>query len=391
MNALKKFLNVVLILIGVVLIIFCVDLVANKTLNKSYSDLSELDQSALAEIGEIVNLFDEDDGNDEIWDSKYNPTDAGFVITRTFGSLKGTSYAVNVDLSGNIFAQKIEMPEKYSDITVYRLSYLAPQTISLFVNGDEDAYVRLNDKEICAVKYDNAEIMYNGSGSLEEAYVKSTFAQQVETEDCPTVEPKESFELTEENIALTGLQYRILDDLRDAEDLETVNELVAEYVLVREYQLEKNPALAKQQETIELVDGRAQFVFYNISEEVDHNITYFNKEKSEEIDFYSAYYYVCTGHYQSPTEEYFDYMGNVYVGAALCEIIRDKGLVARWEEKLDNSTNADFVSQYSLLKEYCGMACSQYNEKTLDEVKEAYNYEEILNMAATLVDGNAKE
>ena len=204
MNALKKILNVVLILIGLVLIIFCVDLIGNKSLNKSYSDLNELDQNALAEIADIVTLFDEEDGNDEIWDSKYNPNNVGCIVTGSYGFLKGKSYTINVDLSDNIFAQKIEMPAKYSDVSVYRFSYFAPQTLTLFSSSDE--YLNLNSEEVLSIKYNTAAIMYNGTGSLEEEYVKDTFTQQVETEDYPTVEIQEHFELTQENIALTGLQ-----------------------------------------------------------------------------------------------------------------------------------------------------------------------------------------
>lgn len=390
MNGLKKLLNVLLIIIGIILIVFCVDLIINKTANKTYTELGSVDRDAITEMCSIISLFDDRKGNDDVWNTNYNLSDTGCIITKTYGSLKGTSYAVNVDLSGNIFAQKITLPEEYSDIPVYRLSYFAPQTLSLCVPSNDRNYIDLKGDEVYSVKFSKSTVMYNGSGSLEESFVKDTFEKAVETPDAPTAEISEHFQLTEENIALTGLQYRIIDDICDADTLEEVNELITEYVTVREYQLEGNPTLARQQESIELVEGREQFVFYNISELIGHNITYFNKEKTDAIDFYSAYYHVCTGHYQSSTEEYFDHMGNVYVGAVLCEILSDKGLVPNWENKLDNSSNESFSSPYSLIRDYYERACTGIEKKDIDTIKEEYNYGGILNMAKALVQGNAE-
>ncbi len=388
MNFLKKMLNVFLIIIGIVLIVLCIDVVSNKLTNNTFDDLSSLDREALEEICEIDSLFDSRKGNDDIWDIKYNLADVGCVISRKYGLLKGYSYAVNVDFSSNIFAQKIEMPNEYDDISVYRFSFLAPQTLALMTSKNDEEYISIGGENLYSVKYSTSSVKYNGSGSLEEAYVKSTFEAAVETEDCPAAEVSVSYDLSEENIALTGLQYRIIDDMLHAKNIDDLNELIAEYVIVREYQSEKYPEFANQQERIELVDGRSQHVFYKISSMIHHDITYFNKDKADAITFYSAYYYLCTGRYNSDVSEYFDYTGNIYVGAALCEIIDENGLCANWEKKLDNSTNSDFTSEYTIIKNYCGGACGDYSDKTVEDIMEEYGYDEILNMAKALVEGN---
>lgn len=389
MNFLKRLLNVFLIIVGILLIGFCADIVVNKTVNVDYDSFEEVDKTAVAQVAEMFALFDKDEGNDDVWDANYNLADDSVVVTRTYGMLKGRSYVIGGDLSGNIFAVKVDMPEDYSKVPVYRLSVLAPQTLSLFFSDEDLDKVQIDNEECTAIKFSKSTVNHTNSGSFAESVVKATFSSDIESPDQPSAEVRESFLLTEENIALTGLQYRIIDEIRAAEDMKVINELIAEYVAVREYQLEEYPELAAQQEKIELVDGRSQYVFYKMSEELGNDLTYFNMRKSEEIAFYSAYYYVCTGHYQYETKDYFNYYGNVYVGAVLCEIIEEKGLVAHWREKLDNSTNKDFISQYGLIKDYCDRACSQYSEKTLDEIKEEYNYEEILNMAKTLVNGDS--
>ena len=62
-----------------------------------------------------------------------------------------------------------------------------------------------------------------------------------------------------------------------------------------------------------------------------------------------------------------------------------------WEIKLDNSSNENFRSQYTLIKNYCDKSCGEYTkEKTLDDIKNEYNYEEITEMAKALVEGNAE-
>lgn len=388
MNFLKKLLNIFLIIIGIALIVFCIDVASNKLINNTFDDLSSLDREAIGELCEIDMLFDNKRGNSDIWDIKYNLSDVGCVISRKYGMLKGHSYAVNIDLSGNIFAQRIEMPTEYDEIAVYRFSLFAPQMFSVMTSKNDYEYISLGDKDVFSAKYSTSTVKYNGSGSLEEAYVKNTFEAAVETEDCPTAEVSVSFDFSEENVALVGLQYRIIDDMLKAKSIDELNELIAEYVIVREYQAEKYPEFANQQERIEFVDGRAQYVFYQISDMINHDITYFNKEKSEAITFYSAYYYLCTGRYNSDINEYFDYTGNVYVGAALCEILNENRLTSKWEQKLDNSTNSDFVSQYTIIKEYCGGACGDYSDRTIEEIMEEYSYDEILNMAKALVGGN---
>ena len=304
--------------------------------------------------------------------------------------LKGSSYVINSDVSDSLFAQRIEMPNQYKDIAVYRFSYLSPTMLPFMFTEKNEDWVELNDTMLYSVKYDTSTVKYNGSGSLEEAYVKNTFAAAVETPDAPVfVEGEADYKLTEENISLTGLQYRIIDEMLNAASIDELNELIAEYVIVREYQSDKYPEFSNYRETVELVDGRIQYVLYRISDETKHYITYFNKEKSDSITFYSAYYYLCTGRYNSDVHDYFDYTDSVYVGAALCQILNEKSICANWQKKLDNSTSEDFVSPYSLLKDYCGGACGDYSEKSVDEIMEAYNYEEISNMAKALVEGSA--
>lgn len=387
MNFFKKLLNIFLIIIGVLLIAFCADLALNKTFKTSFEELSEVDRQALSQVGDVINLFDEEEGNEDIWNSNYNLAQGGYIISRTYGSVKGTSYVINVDLTENIFAQKIEMPSEYDDILVFRLSASAPQAISLYAPSNDNIMINVNGEEIYSLKYSSTTVSHNGSDSFEESYVRGTFETMVQTADCPTVDIEEDFSLTEENVALTGLQYRILDDLREAKDSEEIKELVAEYVIVREYQLKDNAEFARQQEEVELVQGCPQYVFYNISGELGHNQTYFNRSKSNDIDFYSAYYYICTGQYQSDPLEYFTERGNAYVGAALCEIIENKNIVLDWSSLLDESTDDEFISQYYLIKAYYARACERYSKKTIEDIQKEYNYDEILNMAKALVDG----
>lgn len=387
MNFLKKLLNVILIIIGIVLIAFCADLLLNKTVKTSYNELSDVDQKAIGQIGDIINLFDKEDGNEDIWNSDYNPADNSYIITRTYGAVKGTSYVINMDLSGDFFAQKIEMPSEYSDILVFRLACSAPDTISLYSPSNDGTALVVNGEEIYSLKYSSTTVSHSGSGSFEESCIKGSFESEVQTADTPTVEVEQDFSLTDENVALTGLQYRIIDDLRDAEDIEEINELITEYVLVRDYQLKSSSDLALQQEKIELVQGCPLYVLYSVSDELGHGLTYFNRTKPNDIDFYSAFYYVCTGQYQNDPKEYFTGLGNAYVGAALCEILNDKRIVPGWNELLDKSTDDNFISQYSLIKDYCERACGKYSEKTLEDVQREYNYEEILNLSKTLIGG----
>lgn len=384
MNAVKKFFNILLILFGIVLIAICADLMTNKLTRTEFKDLDETDRGAIEELCEITSLFDDEYGNENIWNDSYNPRNNASMITRRYGMVKGSTYAVNLSVTKNMFAQRITMPEEYSDIPVYRFSYLTPFTFAL-AKKEDSGFTDVEGRMVYAACFDTQSVKYNGTDSLEESFVKNTFEREVESADVPTIDENVHYDLDVENIALTGLQFRILDDMLAETSEEKLKEMISEYVTVREFQEKKFPEFAHAREQRELRDGCAQYVFYNISDLIDHDITYFNKEKSDSITFYSAYYYLCTGRYNSDVSEFLDESGNVYSGAALCRIINDNELIRNWSSKISGD-EVSFSSPYSLLQGYCSKKCSKYyNEKDINDIKRTYNYDEVISMARALM------
>ena len=389
MNALKKIGNFILILLGIALILICADLLTNKTINKSYDDLSDPDRKAIGEICKIVDLFDKSTGNEDIWNDVYNPSDTGFAVIRSYGMVRGYCYVINADLPASMFAQKIDMSDEYDDINVYRFALCTPSLLNTFNSSFDDDYITVNNTEITAVKYDKNTVNISGAGSIEEKFVVNTFHDALDTPDAPTASADIHFVMNAENIAFTGLQYRIIDELLATDDKELAGELLCEYVLVRDYQASRYPAFEKQQEKIELVRGCEQYVWYNVGSKTGDGYTYFDKKSSDKLTFYSAYYYLCTGNYGSDVEGYFTEEGSIYTGAALCEIMNKFDMIPNWQEKLNNSTNTSFVSQYSLIKNYCKF--NHGKNAKLEDIQRSYNYEEILSMAKTLMKGSGSD
>lgn len=373
----KKVLNLLSIVVGIALIIVCADLVSNKLSKTKLTELDEIDRNAIEELCQMNALFDEKYGSDEIWNENYNMRDYSAVITRKEDVGKGRTYVINMTLNRNVFAQKIDLPSEYDGIPVYRLSYLAPETFKL-AKIEQPCFETVFGSRVYVTTYDTQSVMFNGTDSLEEAYVKSTFTDAVESIDIPTG-TSAHFEKEAENIALLGLEYCLIDDIMSAKSKEQLDELVEEYVIVRDYQDEKYPDFAETRKNIETKYGCAQYVFYDISRMIDHNITFFNKEESESITFYSAYYYLCTGRYNSDVSEFLDDTGVVYSGAALCRIINDNSLKNEWESCVCENT-----SPYDILKKYSARHKDGSVNKTIDDVKRAYDYEEIIGLARTL-------
>ena len=380
MNVVKKLLNILLIMFGVILIIFCADLVVNKLAKTELDALDETDKAAIEELCAMTELFDDKYGNDSVWTEDYNLHKQPVVITRRYGLVKGSTYAVNMTFSKNVFAQRIKMPDEYSDIPVYRLAYLYPQTFEL-AKLEDGVFTEVAETRAYTSTFDQSSVRMNGTGSLEENVVEDTFREMVESVDVPAWSDSNAFDVTEENVALMGLQYRILDEMLAADSPEKLNEYIAEYVKVRELQAEKYPDFVDRRAASEIKDGCAKHVFYNISKLINHNITYFNKEESESITFYSAYYYLCTGRYNSDIGEFLNNTGDAYSGAALCRIIADNELEENWQYKIDGSK---YISPYTIVKRYCDKYCGKYADKTVDDIKRTYNYEEIISMARTL-------
>lgn len=383
MERVKKVLNVVLILVGVCLIVVCCDLVLNKAFKTSLADIDETDRAAVEELCGIIEEFDPKYGSDYVWTENFNMRQCSFVITRQLGLVRGRTYVVNMKVSKDMFAQKIKMPDEYSDISVYRLSYFSPAVLTC-VSKEEPFFARFRGTRVLCASFDKPTVTMNGSGSLEETEIKMSFSDSVESVDTPQPSEIDCFEIDRENIALLGLEYRIIDDMLNASSPEQLNELIAEYVTVRDYHDEKFPKFARTRENIELTEGTAQYVFYSVSGLIGHDLTYFNKETSDTITFYSAYYYLCTGRYNSDIREFLDKTGHDYTGAALCRIINDNELAKNWQSKLNGEQGDRFVSQYTLIKRYARRECGEFADKTLDEIKATYNYDEIDSMAQTL-------
>ena len=385
MNAVKKFFNVLLIVFGILLIIVCADLLTNKLVNTQLSSLDETDRGAIEELCDMTALFDVKYGNEKVWDNRYDLRYNSAVITRTYGLVKGYTYSVNMNVGSSIFAQRLELPDKYKDIAVYRYAWLTPFTFSA-AKKENGGFEQINGQRTYASVYDTQSVRCNGTGSLEEDYAKTTFSDSVESLDVPETGDNAPYEINEENVALTGLQYRLIDDMLVTDRGEKFDEMAAEYVKIREYQAAKYPGFESRRRRIELKDGCTQYAFYNISDLTGHDITYFNKEKSDSITFYSAYYYLCTGRYNSEISEFLNVSGVEYEGAALCRIINDHKIDKYWQQKLGINQNGKCVSPYTILKKYSDANCSYYyNDKSVDDIKRTYNYEEIISMARTLV------
>ena len=241
MNVIKKIFNVLLILIGMIFILLCADIIVNKTVKTDFDSLSATDRQAIGEICDIVNLFDDKKGNSNIWDINYNLYKTGCVIAREHGSLRGRCYLINANANDKLFAQKIKMPDDYDELSVYRFSFCTPRLLELFKPSLKEGFISVNGKSTFYSKYDVSTVKYNGSGSLEESFVKNTFAAALDSPDQPQSVNNVSYSLDEENIALTGLQYRIIDDLLTADVSDDIDELIFEYVTVREYQYSLHP------------------------------------------------------------------------------------------------------------------------------------------------------
>ncbi len=381
MKILKKILNVILIIFGAALIAVCAELIYNKMYQTDFYDMDETDRGAIEELCLMNKLFDERYGSDEIWNESYNLRKYPFVFTREGDFIHGRTYVVNMDMGRNLFAQSIKMPADYADMKVFRLSRLTPQLFDLSKDVEDNGFIDIFGNRAYRAVYDEQTVRYKGTGSLEEECVKQTFEDAVESVDVPV--QKRQFDINSENLGLLGLQYRLIDDMLSAENEDDLKEYITEYVVVREAQTLLDEDFAETVKQIETKYGSEQYVFYKISKKINHNITYFNKEEEDSITFYSAYYYLCTGKYNSNINDYLDYAGYEYTGAALCRIIDDNDLAYDWEHRIDENT-----SPYDIIKKYCNKYCADIKKKSLDDIKEIYSYDEINELANTLVENS---
>lgn len=327
----------------------CAVAVALNHLNTDFSDLSDTDRQILSEL----DAFCKANASDPVWegfDLENKP------ILAIGGALKN-AYLVNpTGEVGGLFAAKIEMPQD-SALRVYRVSFLAPQTLSTrFEVGNFNTL----DKTYTVFGSDVYFIRYDRSTSIEapnssrhcitllthEAfhyYMQNQWSSGSRFEG--ELSERDVDLLAEEYDALAGIQAQLLTG---APDRDALIRYARDYVDAMERRQAANPEYVQDELSMETCEGTAQYVGICASRIVgyDYGVMYFDNARNVPLSD------VVPVFRQGGIDESFLADKMPYqTGALLCQLL-DALDAPDWQQRLNAQTPQSTTTLFALVRDY---------------------------------------
>lgn len=337
------------IILGLALAVFLIAVVPNQ-LGAHYESLSVSDQMILKEFDTYCQSADTED----IWPGFALDEKTILAIDDSFGS----AYLINP--SGeirNIFAKKIQMPADLN-LTVYRISPLAPQLLSFRIDGNFNTIGKTYScfgNEVYYVKYDQEKSVFSPYSSSHFTTLLSHEAFHYYMQDQWAAGSTYSAEdLSGEDLALLYEEYQVLTKIQEAlldniSDQNLWMEYAREYASIVRQRIQKNPSYVKKELERETVEGTAVYVGIKASRIVgyDYGVMYFDNIK--DVPFSDLQRTVETGSYEKQNlADRIPYE----TGALLC-LLMDELKIPDWQEQLNRQTSSDPVTLYDIIQKHC--------------------------------------
>lgn len=344
----KKNIGKILLAVVVIILLAFVGTILFNRMSTEYKDLDETNQKILSEVDVYVKA----EKKDPIW-KDYELEKMPIVAIH--GNL-GEAFLINPRNEINsIFATKIQMP-KDSAVTVYRLSPMTPQLLSLKIEpgkfnsigkkykifGEEVYYVKYDKEESLNKKYTANHFMTFLSHEAFHYYMQNEWAEGGRFSGDLSSEDEK---LIEKEYAVLGkIQIELLKNDPKKSDLK---KYAKEYVAIMKQRINANPEYVKKEISMETAEGTATYIGIEASKRVeyDYGVMYFDNTKN--VPFGHVMLAVKQGAFAK--EDLADRMP-YETGALLCQLL-DAMEVKGWQEKLNGQTIKNPITLYQVISE----------------------------------------
>ncbi|UHA74994.1 hypothetical protein [Paenibacillus sp. 481] len=376
-----------IVCIGVALVaVLLLTILSNKFYRTTFESLNETDQRMLRELSTIYTNFEK--SSDKLWDKDYRFDKEPLVLIGTNkdrGFWRREAYVVNVpQMESNLFTAEIKTPDSLRLPKVYRLSRFDVRALSAWFPANFST-LTINDTEVMYYKYhpkmlNDPDLYFDfASFLLHEAF--HTYKQKEWTYDLNGSDHIVDYLANKENYALMGVEFSLLDQAMTSNSPETIQQLLYDWTLVRNYRYQKWPQLIAETKT-EAIEGSARYIEYRYSQLTGGNLTVLAlKEKPYHITFMQAFNYIANGEAYSPSFLQRDI--RYETGSAL-ELLMDKANIA-WKEAIEDRSTQRGKTQYETLKAYFKLDGAAVDELQLNPIKAKYDYENLLRQGQKLV------
>ncbi|MEK3747765.1 hypothetical protein NYE25_05945 [Paenibacillus sp. FSL E2-8871] len=378
--------NILLTILAAIVGICMVSILLNKTYRTTFESLPETDRRMLTELSELYNHFEQ--SSDQLWNKDYRFDSKPLLLVRTTkdsGLFRSEGFAVNVPMKKGIFAQEISLPESMGLPKVYRISRFSPTTLSAWFPANFGT-LNLKGMETMYFKYypkmfsDPALYFDFSSFLLHEGF--HIFKQKDWTYDANGAEHIDNYPVNEENYALMGIEFKLLDQAMAESNPELVQQYLHDWTVVRNYRYYKWPQLIGETKT-EAIEGSARYLEYRYSKLTGGNLMVLaTKQEPYHVTFMQAYDFIANGQAESPS--FLERSIRYETGAAL-ELTMDKANIP-WKEAIEDVPGKKpGMTPYEILSNYFKMNDLTTIESQLGEIKEVYDYDALRKQGAKIV------
>jgi len=228
--------------------------------------------------------------------------------------------------------------------------------------------------------FENPDLYLNFSSFLlHEAF--HTYKQKDWLYDSNDGEYIENYPYDKENYALIGLEFKLLDECMQANNVNEIKNYLREWTIIRTYRYKKWLQLLAETNT-EAIEGTARYIEYSYSKLIEGKLTVLaKKQEPYYVTFSEAYNYIANNQAESPN--YLERPMRYETGAAL-GLIMDKANI-NWKTEIEDSKDKRGKTQYQILKEYFNVSNEDISDKNVDKIKNENNYNELIKSGEKIV------
>lgn len=381
---------ITIILIALLLVIFTGNILINKFYRVSYDNFNSVDKEMFNKLSEIYKEFDEN--REKLWPD-YDFEKKPLILIRTYrdkGVLRKYAYAINVEgIKEGFFSTEVKLPNNLNLPKVYRISSLDPKLFkslmpynfgTVNIKGEEIFYYKYHKKMI-----ENPDLYFDFSSFLlHESF--HTYKQKNWEYDREGKEELKDYPNNEENYALMGVGFSLLDKGLKTNNKEEIKKYLKDWTIIRAYKYKKWPQLKNETNT-EAIEGTARYIEYKYSKLTGGRLTVLaKKEEPYHISFIQAFNYIANG--EAKSAEYLKRPMRYEVGSVLGLMMDELNI--DWKKQIEDSKDNKGRTQYEILERYFNITDKDITEEVIQNIKNENNYNELLIQGKKLVDLSKK-
>lgn len=353
-----------------------------------YSELDNTDKKMLSELNKVLYK-----SKAVIWqdlDLKQKPL---LLVRKDENDDKGNKsnkdisyFAINIAGIENENVKKVNMPKGFYFDSVYRFN-----NVEDYLSALNNNYSSKNDELTIAKSQNVFYFKYNSKSFNNEEYPNEAFSAMFTKQafnyyiqkDWPKYDNPASVGLTAKELSYIGVEYKIMDNIRkecnkDNVNINKLNTLISEYVTVEKEREKLNETYIKDEREKITYEGSAFYVAIRAARltETPYNLIFFGEDNEEkETAFYNTFTKMSKDEIPAT---YVSEQSLYSIGAQLCIMLNNLN-ISDWQKEINASYDDNVVTIYDVIYKY--YEDNKLKEKSIDDVKEKYDYDEILKEA----------